>query len=246
MVRDIIDMTAGMDVEETEQARLAPDSHVHRVFLAEFGMPYKGKQETLIDVLREAQHNATPGVKFQYSSPRTQVLVYLAEAVTGERWAQFVDKRIWSKLGVEAPLLVNTTPDGIAIAHGLLETRLSDLARYGMLFTPSWDKVASEQVVTPEIIERIRKGVRSKEFFRNGDDGPVFISRLNDDSMISNSRQWDAVWPDGDFWKAGLQSQALYVSPDRDLVIAFFSVNVPDDSIHRYLRPIATSGLFDR
>ena len=62
--------------------------------------------------------------------------------------------------------------------------------------------------------------------------------------MISNSRQWDAVWPDGDFWKAGIQTQAFYVSPDRDLVIAFFSTNVPDDSLHRYLRPIATSGLF--
>lgn len=110
---------------------------------------------------------------------------------------------------------MNTSPDGVALAHGLVSSRLCDLARYGMLFTPSWDKVASARVVTPEIIKRIRQGVRTKKFYRDGFDGPVFISCLNDDTMISNSRQWDAVWPDGDFWKAGIMDQALYVSPDR-------------------------------
>ena len=244
-VRDVMDMTPGIDVEENDETRANPDSTVSRVFLAEFGMPYKGKQEVLLDVLKSAKKQDEPGTKFEYSSPTTQMLVYLAEAVTGERWAQFVDKRIWSKLGVEGPLLVHTTPDGVAIAHGVISSRLRDLARYGMLFTPSWNKVASEQVVTPEIIKRIRQGVRTKKFYRDGFDGPVFISRLNDDTIISNSRQWDAVWPDGDFWKAGIMDQALYVSPDRDLVIAFFSVNW-EDSIHRYLRPIATSGLFGK
>jgi CubicO group peptidase (beta-lactamase class C family) len=141
---------------------------------------------------------------------------------------------------------VHTTPDGIALGHGLLSTTLRDLARFGMLYTPSWNKVASEQVVTPEILKRIQDGVRSREFYRNGFDGPVFVTRLNDDTMISNSHQWDAVWPDGDLWKAGLMSQVIYVSPKRDLVIAFFSANGPDDSIHRYLRPIATSDLFQK
>jgi len=75
---------------------------------------------------------------------------------------------------------------------------------------------------------------------------PHEVSHLNDDTMISNSRQWDAIWPDGDMFKAGFQTQALYVSPARDLVIVLFSVNRTDDSVMRYLRPIATSGLFDK
>jgi hypothetical protein len=127
----------------------------------------------------------------------------------------------------------------------MISSRLSDMARFGMLYTPSWNKVASERVVTPEIVERIQRGVRSKEFFRKG-FGPVEIGHLNDDSMISNSRQWDAVWSDGDFYKAGFQTRALYVSPARDLVIVLFSVNRTDDSVMHYLRPIATSGLFDK
>lgn len=244
-VRDVMDMTPGLNSEENKETKADPNSIAVRVYRAEFGMPYNGKNEILLDVLRDAKKQNEPGDKFEYSSPTTEVLVYLAEAVTGERWSQLVDKRIWSKLGVEGPLLVNTTPDGVAIAHGIVSSRLRDLARFGMLYTPSWNKVASERVVTPEIIERIRKSVRSKEFFRNGFDGPIFIDQMHDDTMISNSRQWDAIWPNGDMWKSGLMGQALYVSPERDLVIAYFSVN-PNGMIHRYVRPIATSGLFDR
>ncbi len=241
-----MDMTPRLNSEENDKTGSDPNSIAIRVFKAEFSMPHNGKQEILLDVLRDAKKEAEPGIKFEYGSPTTQVLVYLAEAVTGERWAQFVDKRIWSKLGAEGPLLVHTTPDGVAIAHGVISSRLRDMARFGMLYTPSWDKVASALVVTPQILERIRKSVRSREFYRNGFDGPAFVSRLNDDTIISNSRQWDAVWPDGDLWKSGLMSQGIYVSPARDLVIGFFSTNAPDDSIHRYLRPIAISGLFDK
>jgi len=238
-------MTPGLNTEEeTDGVSYAPGSIANRVLLSEFGMPYNGKQEILLDVLRDAKKVREPGSQFDYSSPATQVLVFLAEAVTGERWGQTVDKRIWSKLGAEAPLLMHTTPDGVAVGHGMVSSRLSDFARFGMLYTPSWNKVATEQVVTPEILNRIHKGVRTKEFFMKG-FGPHEVSHLNDDTMISNSRQWDAIWPDGDMFKAGFQTQALYVSPDRDLVTVFFSVNRTDDSIMRYLRPIATSGLFD-
>lgn len=67
-----------------------------------------------------------------------------------------------------------------------------------MLYTPSWDKTATKQVVTDDMIARIRDGERGREFYRNGFDGSVLI-----DDMISNSRQCHAVWPDGDIWKAG-------------------------------------------
>lgn len=244
-VKDVMDMCPGTDAQENDETRANPDSIAIRAFRAELGFPYKGGNELLIDVLRDARREGDPGEKFEYGSPTTQVLVYLVEAVTGERWAQFVDRRVWSKIGAEAPLLVHTSPDGVSLGHGLLSTRLRDLARFGMLYTPSWNKIASEQVVTSDMLRRIQTGTRSPEFFRSGYDGPVFVDRLNDDSMTSNARQWDAVWPDGDIWKSGIQTQGLYVSPDRDVVIAFYSTNKDEDSLHRYLRPIVASGLFD-
>jgi hypothetical protein len=54
--------------------------------------------------------------------------------------------------------------------------------------------------------------------------------------------QWDAVWADGDFYKGGFRGQGLYVSPSRDLVIAFFSSAHADQKF--WARELARSGLF--
>jgi CubicO group peptidase (beta-lactamase class C family) len=74
----------------------------------------------------------------------------------------------------------------------------------------------------------------------SGYDGPVFTERLGE-TIPGSSRQWDVVFADGDFFKSGLMGQGLYVSPDRDLVIAFFSTARDPGPIQRYLRPLATS-----
>lgn len=245
-VIDVMDMTTGLDVQEMQDGiSYKPGSVVQRMLSAEFAMPNTdGKVEAFLDVLRDAKKVLEPGYQYDYSSVATQVLVMLAESVTGERWGETVDKRVWSKVGFEGPLLVHTTPEGLPVGHGMLSSRLSDMARFAMLYTPSWDKVARERVVTEEILSRIQNGTRSNEFFMRG-YGPEEVGHLNDDTMISNCRQWDVVWPDGDMFKAGFQRQAIYVSPSRDLVTVHFSVNAADDSIMRYLRPIATSGLFD-
>lgn len=246
--KDVMDMATGLDVEDTSESRFDPKNVARRVYEAEFNLPnaITGKVERLVDVLKSAKALKKPGLAFEYASGLTQMLVLLAEAVEGERWQQMFDRRVWSKIGAEGPLQLHTTPDGIAAAHGLVSSNLRDMARFGMLYTPSWSKIAVEQVVTPEILKRIHDGVRSHEFIMKGFDGPVFAGYLGADDFIANSRQWDLVWPDGDLWKGGVQTQGLYVSPSRDLVICYFSVNNDDHSAHRFARPIATSGLFDK
>lgn len=247
-VNHVMHMASGLDIDDTAATRGDPTAHAHRLYLAEFGFPVDGKVEKLIDVMADAQPGSEPGQKFVYASAHTQALVYLVEAVTGERWAQTFDRLVWSKIGSEGPLQVHTTPDGVALAHGVISSRLGDMARYGMLYTPSWEKIATEQVVTDEILDRIREDVQSHEFLMAGVNGPVFASMLentDEPEFISSSRQWDVLWEDGDMWKGGMQSQGLYVSPDKDLVIVYVSTNAHDHSIHRWPRTIATSGLFD-
>ena len=242
-VKDVLDMTTGLNSDENPQTRGDLNSIATRTFLAEFGHAHNGKLEKLIDVLKDAEFSRSPGEAFQYSSATTQLLVYLAEAVEGKRWSDIFEERVWSKMSAEAPIQLHMTPDGIVAAHGLISSNLRDLARFGMLYTPSWKNAATEQIVTADMVKRIRDGVRSKQFFLGAYNGPVFAKIFNDDTFISNSRQWDIVWPDGDFWKGGMMSQGLYVSHDKDLVIAYFSLNAPDRSIDRYLRPIANSKL---
>lgn len=236
---DVLDMAPGLDTEENDATRADPQSIALRTFLAEMGVIYppQGKVEQVSEVLRQAKRVREPGSQFEYGSPVTEALVLLTEQVANKRWADLFDERVWSKMYVEGDLQVHLAPDGLAAAHGVVSSRLRDMARFAMLYTPSWDKVASERIVSDEIIARIRQGTRPHDFFMRGYDGPVFTERLND-RIEGNSRQWDAVFADGDFFKFGLMGQGLYVSPDRDLVIAYFSVS-KDAAVHRYVRPIA-------
>ena len=243
-VIDVMDMTTGLDPIDGPEHFANPDSVIARMLRAELGEPYNGKVETMLDVMKLAKPVSQPGEHFTYTSTATQALALLAEAASGQTWANAFDQRIWSKMGVEGPFQVHLTPDGIAMAHGLLSVRLRDLARFGMLYTPSWDKVAGEPIVTPEILKRTRVAYRSREFYRAGPSAKKFMERLGDDSVRTGGRQWDAVWDDGDFFKAGFNTQGIYVSPARDLVIAYFSVE-PTQQIQKYLRPLVISGLFE-
>ncbi|MGX9349723.1 serine hydrolase domain-containing protein [Shimia sp. W99] len=241
-VRDVMDMTPGMDCEENDETRADPGSNAIRAFMAEFNHPRNGRVETLLEVLQASRRVATPGEKFEYGSPCTQVLVYLAEAVSGLPWAELFRRNVWSHMRADGPFQAHLTPDGVALAHGVVSSRLRDMARFGMLYTPSWSRVATQQVVDDAVLARIRSGVRDRAFFMNGYDGPVFVDRLGDDTILGNARQWDCIWPDGDLYKGGFMDQGLYVSPDRDLVIAYFSTTA-EMQLTRYLRPIATSDL---
>ena len=239
-VRDALDMTPGLDCEENDETRADPSSNAIRAFLAEFGEPFGDKTETLLEVLQTSKRVRPAGQKFEYGSPCTQVLVLLAEAVSGRPWSKLFQDNVWAHVHADAPLLMHLTPDGVALAHGVVSSRLRDMARFGMLYTPSWPLIATKQVVSIETVKRIQNVTRDRSFFDEGYDGPVFKDRLGDDTMLGASRQWDCVWPDGDMFKFGFMDQGLYVSPSRDVVIAYFSTTT-NMQMARYLRPLATS-----
>ncbi len=243
-IADAMDMTTGLDPTDGPAHFSNPDSVVTRMLMAELGQPRNGEVESMLNVLRDAKPVSKPGEYWRYSSTATQALVVLAEAVTGQALADAFDQRIWSKMGVEGALQMHLSPDGYALGHGIFSLRLRDLARFGMLYTPSQEKIAIEPVVTQAILERTTNIKRSRGFYRSGPSAESFIRRLGDDSMSTAGRQWDAIWDDGDFYKSGLNNQMLYVSPKRDLVIAYFAVD-PTFKLQKYLRPIVTSGVFD-
>lgn len=79
-----------------------------------------------------------------------------AEKMDNTSWAQLFQDRGWGKMGARGPMLHNLTPDGTAVAHGLLSTTLEDFARFGMRFTPSWKEAAFEPVVSAQVLSVFR------------------------------------------------------------------------------------------
>ncbi|MEQ8423474.1 MAG: hypothetical protein RIA63_02115, partial [Cyclobacteriaceae bacterium] len=63
-----------------------------------------------------------------------------------------------------------------------------------------------------------------------------------------SSYQWSGVYDDGDFYKAAHGGQGLYISPEKDLVIAFYGTANTDrqgSQLHVISRQLSKSGLFD-
>jgi hypothetical protein len=137
---DAINMATALQLDETMDAIIDPGSIIVRFFSAEFGFPNPAtdKVEKWLDSLKEAQKvpGEKPGERFSYSSAVTQVVVLAAEKADNKSWAQLFQDRVWGKVGGRGPILQNLTPDGTAVAHGLLSSTLEDFARYGMLYTP--------------------------------------------------------------------------------------------------------------
>jgi CubicO group peptidase (beta-lactamase class C family) len=226
-VIDVLNMVSGLDVVETKESHDDPTSSFGRYLRASLNVPSpNGKVEKSVDVIRRVKKIREPGLALEYSSMNTQVLVLLAEAVENRPWAEIFQDRVWSRMNAEGDVQIFITSDGNAFACGLVSMRLRDLARFGMLYTPSWGRASREQVVSADTIKQIQTGVSP--------------NRKPPGSTVAEnfSRQWDWVFFNGDFFKGGLHSQGLYVSPSTDLVIAWFSTAKSTD-LHKYARAIA-------
>jgi hypothetical protein len=108
-----------------------------------------------------------------------------------------------------------------------------------MLYTPSWPKAAREKLVSDAYVKEIQTG-GDPSIYMKGEIGPAMTKYFVGEQPHHNHWQWDAVFVDGDFFKSGLMGQGLYVSPETDSVIVFFST-VYDARLSAYSRAIARS-----
>ena len=136
-------------------------------------------------------------------------------------WASVFEERVWGKLGARMPAMSNLDPDGVAMALGMLSTTLEDMARFGVLFTPSWDTVSDERVVTDAILKRIYSSGNREAFAGSAKDKTGLV--IFGEHAVAVSYQFDWVFEDGAMFKSGNLNQGIYVDPNRDFVGVYFS-----------------------
>ena len=68
--------------------------------------------------------------------------------------------------------------------------------------------------------------------------GP-YMAKVFREQPLNNSYQWDAIFSDGDIYKSGMNGQGLYVSPNRDIVIAWFATGFAEIPMEAFAREIA-------
>ena len=245
-VQDILDMASGMDCLEIDADSYTNVDHCYYHFEASLGWvrPTTDTLEDSYEYVASLPRKRAPGEAFEYTSQNTFVLGWLIETMSGQTFADFLSREIWQKVGAESDALIVAPIRGVPIVHGGISSTLRDVARFGLLFTPGIRRASDSPVVSDAYLEKIQKGGRP-EIFDAARENP---SLVDGESPRHNTWQWDFVMEDGDFFKGGYGGQGLYVSPSRNLVVAFFGAFETDGTDHemtRIARQLSKSGLFD-
>ena len=238
-VLDVLNMQSGLDLEENPASRKG-DTPYGRFAKSELGLPNdQGIVETHNEALLRIPRLHEPGNAFEYSSANTQMLGLLIEAVAGVRLNEALTERMWRHAGMAGDGLLGLSPQGNGVIHGLVSSRLEDLAKTGLLYTPSWNKTASKRVVSQSMVETIQSS-GSEENYMRGTLGPHLAEAFRERPLF-NSYQWDAVFADGDIYKSGMNGQGIYVSPGKDIVIVWFATGGAPIAMEAFARKIAKS-----
>ena len=243
-VRDILDMASGIGCLETDPDAYYDPDHCYYQFEASLGWvrPTEKTFDSPYEYVATLASHRPSGEAFEYTSPDTFVLGWLIETLTGRSIAENLSREIWQRMGAEADGLIIAPRRGVPIAHGGISSTLRDVARFGLLFTPS-GRSGDKPVVSDDYLDKILNGGRPG-IFNAAREKPKTV---NGEAPRHNSYQWDFVMEDGDFFKSGFGGQGLYISPSRDLVIAFFGAFDEDRVGHEMsdvARQLSVSGLF--
>ncbi|MGF1735386.1 serine hydrolase domain-containing protein [Photobacterium satsumensis] len=227
-VESVLNMTTGLDNEETLQSILNPDSPVVRYFAAITGSPRASTgeyEDWLTDVAADQQklEGEKQGDVFRYASINTSILTQIIENVEGKTWAKIFEEKVWSKMYAREPAVFGLAPNGHALALGLLQTTPEDMVRFATLFTPSWKAVAAEQVVTPELIDMIRAEADPKRYVGTAKEASS-VSSFQDKAQ-GNGYQFDFIYDDGAIAKSGNMNQMIYMDPERDFAAIVVSTS---------------------
>jgi CubicO group peptidase (beta-lactamase class C family) len=223
-VRNILDMASGLDCQDEYEDR---QSCYYRYSMAiGDGFRDENAPDNPYDFLKtlKVRKHAEQGTRFSYSGVNTFILAWLVEKITGHPFQDVVTKEIWYHIGAESDASYVAYRYGIPLTHGGFVSRMRDLARFGLLFTPSYQTVSEHRIISESHLELLRSGGNPQ--LRINANMPA----VEESGIRHNVYQWDQIHANGTFYKGGWGGQGLIVNPDRDVVAVFTSYFKEDQS----------------
>jgi CubicO group peptidase (beta-lactamase class C family) len=248
-VEDVLDMASGIDAVEEEEGFTNPD---HPYYQYEASLGWLPKTACTVDstyaYVAGLKRKDPAGQHFEYTSVNTFLLSWLAEHMTGFPLNELISREIWTQIGAQGDGLLAQSAYGAPAAHAGFCAALRDVARFGLLFTPHARSMLPGIILPSGYVSTLQRGGRP-ELFHNGPSGAVMMRELHGERPSHNIHQWDYVMPDGDFFKGGYGGQGLYISPGRDLVVAYFGTPFDEmmqtHELQWITRQLIKTGLFD-
>jgi len=234
-IRHILDMASGLDCSD-EYESWKSCYYQYSMAIGD-GFRTEGAPDNPYDFVANlaATRHAPAGEQFSYSGLNTFILGWLVEKVTDMPFQDAFTKEIWYHIGAESDASYIAPRYGIAVTHGGFVSRMRDLARFGLLFTPSYTAVSDTQIISDSHIDLIRNE-GDPNLRRNAG-----LPSVEESGVKHNVYQWDEIYANDTFFKGGWAGQGLMVNPTRDTVAVFTSYFKDDQYSETRLEPI----LFD-
>lgn len=202
-IKDVLQMSSGVRFNEDYGDFHSDINRMGRAFAL---------NTPLDDFVASLENEREPGTYHHYVSMDTQVLGMIIREATGRTISDYMEEKLWKKIGTEADAAWLIDKAGMETVFGGLNAVLRDYARFGRLYLHkgNW---GGQQVVPEDWIE---------ESLRM--DGPHL--KPGEDNSLSNYpmgygyQWWIPEKTDGDFLAIGIYGQAIYIYPKYNIVIA--------------------------
>ena len=222
-VRNILDMSSGLDCQDDYTDR---KSCYYQYSMA-IGDGYRddNSPDNPYDFLRtlQAERVSAEGLAFSYSGVNTFILGWLVEIIAQKPFHEVFTEEIWSKIGAESDASFLAYRYGIPLTHGGFLSNMRDMARFGLLFTPSYSVVSNDEIVSEETLDLL---------LNQPNPNLVQIDGSH------NSYQWDRIYDDGFMFKGGWGGQGILVNPLLDIVAVYTGYYKDDFSQVGVLEPL--------
>jgi hypothetical protein len=224
-VRNVLDMASGVDCSDGTYQR----GSCYYEFEASMGDAVRSATSAdtpyaFLSTLH-AGHWAAQGVGFDYSGANTFVLSWLVERVMGMPFQDAVTQEFWRKMGAEGDASFLAARHGVALTSGGFMAKARDMARFGLLFTPSRRVVSSERIISTRYLDLLKKGGRPSLL----QNARYAADRQALQDVKYNVYQWDRIYTNNDIYKGGWAGQGLLINPDRDVVAVYLGYLKDDD-----------------
>jgi CubicO group peptidase (beta-lactamase class C family) len=219
-VRNILDMASGIDCSEEYYER----SSCYNLMMQAMGETWWDENSpdnpyAYLAGLQAARY-AEQGTSFEYASINTDILGWLVEKITGMPFQDALSREIWTRTGMEGDAAYVAPRYGVPHWDGGFTARMRDMARFGMLYTPSYGVVSDSRIISGAHVDALLNEGRP-ELWANP-RWPAWVEGTHEGDQVKyNAWQWDLIWNNGDIYKGGWAGQGLLVNPKRDLVAVY-------------------------
>jgi CubicO group peptidase (beta-lactamase class C family) len=215
-VRQVLDMSLSLVWREDYTD---PNSEIKRFEQANLWEEYTeiARQGTyrFLQTLKKDEHDH--GEHFHYATGNTDVVSWLIERTSGQRFTEFFAQRIWSRLGAEHDALISVDIYGFGAGSGGFAMTTRDFARFGEMMRNNGQFAGRQILPSGQVLDTIHNG--NNDQYRDTTYAKIF----NSPNGFYRNQWWMTGNERGTYFAIGVYGQCLWIDPTAGVVIAKFS-----------------------